>query len=221
VAVKAVFEEDPPAAYEITVSKEGNGTASASPNPAAADTEVELTAHASSGYKFKEWQIVTDDSETVTIVDNAFIMPANPVEIKAVFELIPPTKYAVILENDGNGSLAADKSLAAASETVTLTCTPNAGYRFKEWETSPALTISSDGKFTMPTQNVTVKAIFEPEGSQTEDDYSWLWWLLGILGIGGAGILGLIALWAIVIVIVIAVPLLIPDLRDWIFGLFG
>ena len=75
-----------------------NGTASANPTTAAAGTEITLTATPNSGYRFKEWQVV---SGGVTVVNNKFTMPAQAVAVKAVFELIPPTTYNVTVQNDG------------------------------------------------------------------------------------------------------------------------
>ena len=75
------------------------------------------------------------------------------------------TTYTVTVQNDANGAASADKTInVAAGETVTLTVTPNSGYVFNEWvEKNPtSLTIGADGKFTMPSENVSVKATFKP-----------------------------------------------------------
>ena len=75
------------------------------------------------------------------------------------------TKYTVTVTSDANGAASADKTInVAAGETVTLTVTPNSGYVFNEWvEKNPtSLTIGADGKFTMPSENVSVKATFKP-----------------------------------------------------------
>ena len=72
-----------PTEYTITVTTEGNGTASASPDKAAAGTEITLTAKPVEGYHLKEWEVM---SGGVTIVDDKFIMPDSNVEVKAVFE---------------------------------------------------------------------------------------------------------------------------------------
>lgn len=69
--------------YTITVSNDGNGTASADMTTATENTVVTLTNTPNEGYNFKEWQVV---SGTVTITDNKFTMPASNVEVKAVFE---------------------------------------------------------------------------------------------------------------------------------------
>ncbi len=75
------------------------------------------------------------------------------------------TKYSVTVSNDGHGTAIADKTAnIAAGETVTLTATPGAGYVFDKWDdkTPADLTIDADGKFTMPGDNVSVKAYFKP-----------------------------------------------------------
>ena len=70
-------------AYTVTVTNDGNGTGSASPNSGYEGTEVLLTAAPATGYKFKEWQVV---SGGVTIKDNKFNIGKANVEVKAVFE---------------------------------------------------------------------------------------------------------------------------------------
>ncbi|MBU5625461.1 S-layer homology domain-containing protein [Oscillibacter sp. MSJ-2] len=73
------------------------------------------------------------------------------------------TPYSITVTNDGNGNASADKPSAVAGETVTLTATPSSGYVFDEWvEKNPtSLIIGTDGKFTMPSGNVSVKATFK------------------------------------------------------------
>ena len=85
ITVKALWKDAPPAPveYTVTVTSGGNGTASASPAKAAAGVEITLTAEANTGYRFKEWQVISGD---VTIVDDKFTMPDSNVEIKAIFE---------------------------------------------------------------------------------------------------------------------------------------
>ena len=74
------------------------------------------------------------------------------------------TKYAVTVTSDANGTASADMTSAVAGETVTLTATPNSGYVFDQWtdKTPTILVIGADGKFTMPGENVIVKATFTP-----------------------------------------------------------
>ena len=67
--------------------------------------------------------------------------------------------YTVNIQNDGNGTASANPASAAEGKTITLTATPDAGYRFKEWQ-STDVTVT-DNKFTMPAKAVTVTAVFE------------------------------------------------------------
>ena len=74
------------------------------------------------------------------------------------------TKYTVSVTSDANGTAIADKTAdVAAGETVTLTATPKTGYVFDKWDnkTPSDLSIGTDGKFTMPGENVSVKATFK------------------------------------------------------------
>ena len=69
--------------YAVTVTTDGNGTASADLAAAAAGTNISLSATPNTGYHFKEWQVV---SGGVTIENDRFTMPDGNVEIKAIFE---------------------------------------------------------------------------------------------------------------------------------------
>ena len=87
---------------------------------------------------------------------------ADIVTLKLYYDL---TVYTVTVENDGNGSASAAPVSATMGEKITLTSTPNSGYRFKEWQiVSGDVTISGD-VFTMPAGNVVVKAVFERKSS--------------------------------------------------------
>ncbi len=85
---------NPAPTYTITLRDDGNGTASADFDSAAAGTEITLTATPNSGYRFKEWQVI---SGGVTVTDNTFTMPENDVTIKGDFEKIPDeiTQYEI------------------------------------------------------------------------------------------------------------------------------
>ena len=166
VEVKAIFEKDAPPApteFTITVKTDGNGTASASPDKAVAGTEICLTATPKEGYHFKEWQAI---SGNVTIKDNKFTMPDGNVEVKAIFEKDAPpapTEYTVTVTNDGNGTASASPAKAVAGAEITLTAMPNEGYHFKEWQVISGGVSIKNNKFTMPNNNVEVKAIFEED----------------------------------------------------------
>ena len=83
VTVTANYKNLPVNTFNITIQNDGNGTANANVNFSAAGEEITLTAVPKTGYNFKEWQVINGG---VTIANNKFIMPANAVTIKAVFE---------------------------------------------------------------------------------------------------------------------------------------
>ena len=73
--------------------------------------------------------------------------------------------YNVTVENDGNGTASAAPAPASMGAEVSLTATPNSGYHFKKWEVVPEKVKIENNKFTMPADDVTVKAIFERNAS--------------------------------------------------------
>lgn len=75
--------------------------------------------------------------------------------------------YNVTVENDGNGTASADPASAKMDDKVELIATPKSGYHFKEWKVISGNVKIEDNKFTMPAENVTVKAIFERNASSS------------------------------------------------------
>ena len=175
VEVKAIFEEDAPPApteHTVTVTSSGNGTASASPAKAVAGAEITLSATPDKGYHLKEWQVI---SGGVSIKDNKFTMPNNNVEIKAIFEKDAPptpTEYTVTVTTEGGGTASASPAKAAAGTEITLTAMPNEGYHFKEWQVISGGVTIKDDKFTMPSANVEVKAIFEKDAPPAPTEFT-------------------------------------------------
>ena len=166
VEVKAIFEKDAPPApteYTITVTSGDNGTASASHAKAVVGTEIRLTATPNTGYHLKEWQVI---SGGVTIKDDKFLMPNDNVEVKAIFEKDAPpapTEYTITVTSGDNGTASASHAKAVVGTEIRLTATPNTGYHLKEWQVISGGVTIKDDKFTMPSANVEVKAIFEKD----------------------------------------------------------
>ena len=86
--------------YNVTVQKEGNGTATATPTSGIAGTEITLSATADPGWQLKKWQRVSGD---ITITNNTFTMPRSNVVVKAVFEekSVEPEKATVTFDPAG------------------------------------------------------------------------------------------------------------------------
>ena len=157
-----VGEGKPLADFTITFNGNG-GSGSMEPVTVKAGTNYILPAcgfTAPADQEFKAWEIggaeyKVGDSYTVD----------RDTEIKALWEnsVITPTTYTVTVGNDGNGTGTATPSTAAAGTTITLTATPNKGYHFKEWQVMSGGVTIKDNKFTMPNDNVEVKAVFEED----------------------------------------------------------
>ena len=170
--IKALWKDSviPPTTYTVTISNDGNGSGTASPSAAVVGTEITLTAMPDTGYRFKEWEII---SGGVAITNNKFTMPDGNVEVKAIFEKDAPpapTEYTVTVTSGGNGTASASHAKAVVSTEITLTVTPDTGYRFKEWEVISGGVVITNNKFTMPDGNVEVRAIFAMISQQTAPD---------------------------------------------------
>jgi hypothetical protein len=151
VTVTAVFEAIP---YTITIGNSTNGSAGTSHTEATVGMTVSLTATPNPGYIFVRW---ATNPSTLNIVDNTFTMPARNVTITAVFE---PISYTITVQNEGHGTVSGAPSTSTVGTSITLTPVPNAGYKFKEWQTADVT--FSGNTFTMPARNVTITAVFEP-----------------------------------------------------------
>ena len=163
ITVKALWEDAPPAPteYTVTVTNDGNGTASASPAKAVVGTEITLTATPNTGYRFKEWQVI---SGGVSIENNKFLMPDSDVEVKAIFEEdAPPApdEYTVRFNANGGGGTMADVTGVSGSYTLPA-CgfTEPEGKQFKGWSTSADGSVISGTTYEV-SSDTTFYAIWE------------------------------------------------------------
>ena len=174
IEIKALWKNSviTPSTYTVTVSNDGKGTGTATPSTAAAGTTIILTAMPKEGYHFKEWQVI---SGGVTIKNNKFTMPDNNVEVKAIFEEDTPpapTEFTITVRTDENGTASASHAKAIVGTEITLTATPDKGYHFKEWQVISGGVTIKDDKFTMPSANVEVKAIFEKDAPPAPTEFT-------------------------------------------------
>ena len=153
VVIKATFTDDPNI-FSITVSSDGNGTASSSVSAAEQGATISLTASPNPGYKLKQWNVL---SGGVSISNDSFTMPAADVEIQAVFE---PIVYTITVAQSPNGTASASVDTGIIGDTVYLTATPAKGYVLNYWEFTPAIVTATDNQFIMPAANITVKPVF-------------------------------------------------------------
>ena len=81
-----------------------------------------------------------------------------------------PVEHTVTVKTDGKGTAFASPDKAAAGTEITLTATPDTGYRFREWQVIDGGVTIQDDKFTMPDKSVEVKAVFEEDTPTTPTD---------------------------------------------------
>lgn len=157
--------------YAVTVTTDGNGTASADLAAAAAGTEIALSAAPNAGYHFKEWQVV---SGGVTIKDDKFTMPDGDVEIKAIFEKdaapATPAPTATAKPNSGATPAPAASVKPNSSATPAPTATAKPG---SSPTPAPAATAKPDSS-PAPAPAATAK----PESSPAPAAKPPVWWVM-------------------------------------------
>lgn len=122
--------------------------------------EVPTTEPTKEGHTFEGWYYDNNDVNTEWDfeTDRAKYTMTLTAQWKA-------NTYNVTVENDGNGTASAAPAFAKMGAEVSLTAMPNSGYHFKKWEVVPEKVKIENNKFTMPADDVTVKAIFERNAS--------------------------------------------------------
>lgn len=147
-------------AKAITVNAGTGGTASASKSTAAAGETITITCSPSSGYTANT---PTASGITFTAAGTnkwTFTMPSSAVTVSCTFSKI---NYNVSITAGTGGSATRDKTTAQIGDTVTITCTPSAGYTANT-PTASGITFTSLGnnkwKFTMPAAAVSVSCTF-------------------------------------------------------------
>ena len=143
--------------YTVTVAAGTGGTLKASSAQAAYGDTVALTPTPDTGYQLSGYT----SSPPLTITNNRFVMPAGNVTVTATFSKIGYTiTSAANPEEGGTVTISRGRSMETVAnygDAITVNQTPNTGYAFKSWTTSPAGLISGSG-FTMPAKNVAVTA---------------------------------------------------------------
>ena len=130
----------------------------------AAGSSVTLNATANSGYRFVCWM----ENDQQVSADATYTFPASSNRtLTAKFEKV----YNVTVNSTAGGTATADKTTAGVGETVSLTATPNNGYRFTGWTLSDNIigadAFSKTTSFTMPAGDVTATANFAKISSVT------------------------------------------------------
>ena len=84
-------------------------------------------------------------------------------EIEVKKPVVEQSEFYVTMVIDGYGNAVARPNPAKEGEEIQLTAIPDGGHHFKEWQVTSGNIRITNNKFTMPAENVTVKAIFEAD----------------------------------------------------------
>lgn len=165
--------------YAITVNSTTNGTVTPNVTEAFYGGVVTLTVTPNAGYSVNSVSVNTTDGAPVSVTESgsswSFKMPASAVTVGATFveniTPVPAEHYIYCNSNINGGSVDSDKYAAEKGQTVTITATPNAGYKTVgvyyqknnqsgySWQAA-----SNNGNgtwsFNMPDYDVFVSAIF-------------------------------------------------------------
>ena len=163
-AEKTIYAVWKPGIYTVTLHANGGAIASGKDITsytygagATLPTENDITRE---GYTFDGWYADSSFS-------GAPVMAISSTDTgdKTFYAKWEANTYTVTVQNDGDGTGAATPAFGTMGGEITLTAMPNSGYRFKEWQiVSGSVAIIGD-TFTMPADNVIVKAIFEKKSS--------------------------------------------------------
>ncbi len=131
-----------------------------------ANSECTLTATANHGYAFDNWKlgnsvVSTNPTYTFTVSGNA--------DYTANFHALTQ-HHITFTPNQEHGTISVSPTDAYAGDVITLTATPDAGYRLDHWVVTTigggSVTVTND-QFVMPDSDVTVSATFNSGYSVT------------------------------------------------------
>lgn len=191
VIVSAVATRIP--THTITVTQNMNGYVSTSPSgEVAEDTPVTVTARPFNGYEVEKivyFKTGNASIAPVDITDNPqFNMPAYDVTVEATFKLATPDPdghYVYYMDNLPGGSIFSDTGWASPGDIVTITATPDAGYKTVSvyytannypYGIKEVATPIGNNKWTfeMPDYDVVVSARFEYDPYYPGTDYHYI-----------------------------------------------
>ena len=119
---------------------------------------VTATPKTYEGYTYNPNAAGTVASGTLTAIRDA----ADIVTLKLYYDL---TVYTVTVEIEGSGTASASPASATAGTEIRLTADSGGNYHFERWEVVSGNITIENNAFSMPAENVTVRAVFAPDAS--------------------------------------------------------
>ena len=155
--------------YKVTVDQSvANGEITAEPAGAKQGETVTVKVRPDAGYAYVDGSLAATTAggtveTTATGNENEFTfeMPGADVTLSAEFSAMT---YDITIPAFENGSVTADKTQATVEDTVTLTVEPAPGYQLRAGSLR-ANGAAVEKTFRMPPADVTISAVFEPEGT--------------------------------------------------------
>ena len=180
VTLKAQYTENAPKTYKLEVTdaqvtlKDGGTVADLTAVPVG--TELVATAAEKDGYTFTGWEVtgLPADVDT-TKATISFTMPANKVTLKAQYTENAPETYELKVTDAKvtlkDGGTVADLTAVPVGTELVATADEKDGYTFTGWEVTGLPTDVDTTKatisFTMPANNVTLKAQYTENAPKT------------------------------------------------------
>ena len=158
--VQAAIEEST-VQYTLTVLASEGGTVSTEGGTYDEGTEVTITATPSEGYRFTGWEGSDSTSASLTITLN------SNQTFKALFELIPPVQYTLTVSASEGGTVSTEGGTYDEGTEVTITATPDEGYRFDGWD---GIESDENSLIIIVDSNIEISPIFNLV-SQTPSSY--------------------------------------------------
>ena len=149
-------------AHSVTCSEVEGGVIGASVSTAYPGDVVTLTATASSGYFFSEWDVKDANNNSIAVTNNQFTMPNSNVTVNAVFV----QGCTVTIAEVDHGTVTASATEAVPGTTITLTATPETGYYLSSWivfktgDVREGVAVTGNS-FVLPAYDVTVVGVFK------------------------------------------------------------
>ncbi len=142
-----------------------NGSLTLSRDSAPAGSIITVRVEPESGYQLKSGSLKYNGSAVESSAGvYRFVMPAEDVSVTGEFELSKHLSYMIDCDETPGGTVTASRETAEAGERVTLTVTPDAGYKLENGalfcNRSCIITSGSSCTFIMPESDVTISAVF-------------------------------------------------------------
>ncbi len=159
--------------YRITKGQTTGGKVNVSKQSAREGEEITLSYDANSGYFFVNYVVKTTDNEAVAVIGDSFTMPAKDVVVVGVFRAIQEDGHRVtVLATegaevsywlDGSEEEGAVEVVPAGARVILSVRITDPDTSFLSWEVlqgDRSIDVAND-TFTMPSGDVTVRAILE------------------------------------------------------------